>query len=666
MPFWWYRRRKPWFGRYRRRRNTYRRKATRRRNRRPRRYRNRRTYRRRRRRHRKVRRKNKKITVKIWQPESIRKCKIKGTGIIVLGAQGTQFRCYTTYKDEWTNPKRPAGGGFGCELFSLKYLYNEYKYKNNIWTTSNANYDLVRYTGCSFTFYRHPETDFILIYDIQPPFDLTKYTFMACHPHLLLQRKHKKILLSTATKPTGRLTKKFKIKPPKMLSTKWLFQEDFSQQGLVTIIASACNFRYPDLGCCNENLLITIYFLQPFFYKDSKWAQNTGESPYLPYSTVPKDYTFIYDTDRQKDQQYTMNPNNLKDYDTSVSYEVGWFQTKVLSAKQVKKGQQVIDTTPCGVLRYNPHTDSGKGNKMWLTSIVTGQYNVPRDEDLIMENYPLWLMLYGYTSFLREKKHDQSYFNAYLLVIQSDSLYRVSGHSTTAWYPIIDKNFVKGKLPGGEQPTFKTTHQWYPSLKTQLETINEIVNTGPYIPKYNETKNSTWQCNYHYNFYFKWGGSQQPEALATDPASKGKYPVLDPEQEGLQIEDPDKQKVASILKTWDYRRGQITNKALKRMYDNLETESSLSTDSSCCSSPKKKKVLPKLHNPKKESKKIKTCLQELCKESISPQEEEDPNILQLIQQQHQQQQQLKHNLLTLITDLKTKQRTMLHQQGLLF
>nr|UHK06270.1 MAG: ORF1 [Torque teno midi virus] len=663
MAFWWYRRRKPWFGRWKYRK-TRRTTTRRRRFRRPRRRRHRRTYRRRRRRYRKVRRKNKKIVVKVWQPESIRKCKIKGSGIIVLGAQGTQYRCYTTYKDEWTNPKRPAGGGFGCELFTLKYLYNEYLYKNNIWTTSNANYDLVRYTGTHFTFYRHPETDFILVYDIQPPFDLTKYTFMSCHPHLLLQRKHKKILLSTATKPNGKLTKKFKIKPPKMLSTKWLFQEEFSNQGLVTIIAAACNLRYPDLAVSNENLLITIYYLEPFFFKDSTWAQSKN-TPYKPYSTIPTNLTYTYETDKGATQEYTMTEKTTESYNNSVSYENGWFQSKILLAKQIKQNKLLMDLMPTGVLRYNPHTDSGKGNKMWLTSILTGHYNVPRDEDLIMEGWPLWLMLYGYTSFLREKKHDQSYFSAYMLVIQSDSLYRLKGHGTTQWYPIIDKNFAKGKLPGGETPTFATTHQWYPSLKTQQEAISEIVNTGPYIPKYNEIKNSTWQCNYFYNFYFKWGGSQQPDAIATDPSAKGKYPVLDPQQEGLQIEDPDKQKVASILKTWDYRRGQITNKALKRMYDNLETESSLSTDSSGCSSPKKKKMLPKLHNPKKESKKIKECLQTLFEESTSQTQQETPDLIQLIQQQHKQQQQIKHNLLTLIADLKTKQRSILHQQGML-
>nr|UHK06314.1 MAG: ORF1 [Torque teno midi virus] len=663
MAFWWYRRRKPWFGRYktRARRNTYRRR--RRRPRRPRRRRYRRTHRRYRRRYRKVRRKKRKITVQQWQPESIRKCKIKGSGTLVLGAQGTQYRCYTDYKDEWTNPKNPTGGGFGCELFSLRYLYQEYKSHNNIWTASNEYYELCRYTGCSITLYRHPETDYIVVYDTQPPFYINKYTYMFCHPQQLLQRKHKKFLLSTATNPKGKLRLKLKIKPPKQLINKWMFQEDFSKYGLVNIIASACNFRYPDLACCNENLIITLYYLQTEFYKQSSWAN--ASTPYKPFSTIATNMNFKY-YEGKVEKTWQMTSATEATYDKSVSYEEGWFNYRVLKAHAVYLNQTQYAMTPCGVLRYNPATDTGKGNKMWLSSIINGTYNVPRDEDLIMEGYPIWLMLYGYTSFLKQTKHDASYFAAYVLLIQSDSLYRISGVGQNKFYPILSKNFIEGKGPGGVDPVLKTTHNWYPNLYKQQEAIAEIVNCGPYIPKYQETRNSTWQLNYSYDFYFKWGGSQQPDATAADPSKKGKYEVPDKQSERLQIEDPDKQRVNTILRTWDYRRGSITKKALKRMYDYLETDETLSTDSGNSASPKKKKMLPTLQDPKKENKKIQTCLQGLCEESTCQPQEEDTNLIQLIQQQHQQQQQLKLNLLTLITDLKQKQRTVLHQTGMLF
>nr|UHM26073.1 MAG: ORF1 [Torque teno midi virus] len=673
MPFWWNRRRKPWFGRFRRRR---RRIWPRRRRRRRRVYKRRRAYystRRRRRRHYKVRRKKKRLILTQWQPESVRKCKIKGSGTICFGAEGTQFRCSTVYRDEWTNPKTPGGGGFGVELFTLKYLFSEYKAKFNIWTQSNEYRDLCRYLFCTFTFYRHPQTDFILWYDTQPPFTINKYTYMYMHPLLALQRRKKKLLLSTATNPKGKLTKKFRIRPPKQLINKWFFQEDFSNYGLVTIGATACNFRYPWLGCCNENLIITLYYIQPDFYKHSEWSQYHTQ-PYNPLGFTPSQHSQMSTTnwyfykDGNTEKKWQMKPfNGTAPYYKSVGIDGGWFCPPVMRAYKVSTTEtgQALGLTPCGVLRYNPALDTGKGNKVWLTPTLSGTYGVPKDEDLVMEDYPLYMIFFGYTSFLKQMKHDTINFQANMFVIQSPALKRVFGNDTHPWYPIVDKSFCYGKGPGMTDPITFTNQTWYPSVYSQRDSISSIVNCGPYTPKYNETKESTWQCNYFYNFHFKWGGSYPPDQEAEDPTTKGKYPVPDKLHETIQIADPVKQKYKEIFKTWDYRRGTLTKKALKRMYDNLSTDESLRSDSTGCSSRKKTRMLPVLQNPKKENKEIQECLLSLCEETTCPDQEKTPDLFKLIQQQHNQQQQLKYNILTLISDLKSKQRNLLHQTGFL-
>lgn len=131
-----------------------------------------------------------------------------------MGAQGTQFRCYTNVSEDYPHPKAPGGGGFGSEIISLKWLYQEYLRHNNIWTRSNENTDLVRYTGAQITFYRHPHTDFIINWDTQPPFLLNQYTYPELQPQNMLLARRKKILLSRQTKPNGRLKLKVKIKPP--------------------------------------------------------------------------------------------------------------------------------------------------------------------------------------------------------------------------------------------------------------------------------------------------------------------------------------------------------------------------------------------------------------------------------------------------------------------
>ncbi len=74
------------------------------------------------------------------------------------------------------------------------------------------------------------------------------------------------------------------------------------------------------------------------------------------------------------------------------------FKQKLLKAKQVLLNTQPYATTPCGVIRYNPVTDSGKGNKMWLTSTLTGQYKSSSDERLNngrISNvaYAIWLYI---------------------------------------------------------------------------------------------------------------------------------------------------------------------------------------------------------------------------------------------------------------------------------
>lgn len=605
--------------------------------------------------------------MKQWQPESIKKCKIKGLGTIVLGAEGCQYRCYTDYMNEWTNPKTPGGGGFGCELFTLRYLYQMFVSKRNIWTTTNKYRDLCRYTGCRFTFYRHPKTDFVLAYDIQPPFHITKTTYMSLHPQMMLLRKHKKILLSTATKPNGKLTKKFKIKPPKQLSTKWMFQSEFAKYGLVAIAASACNFRYPWLGCCNENLIITLRYLQADFYQNSAWAQHTQTyNPIAATTQMATTNTYYYFNENGTKASYTMNTTDVNSYDKSVSIDKGWFNWKILNAYEVHtNSSQKLALTPCGTIRYNPADDTGEGNKLWVVNTLTYNWKLPSDDDLIMEGWPLWLMLYGYTSFLFQVKSNKNPFSSSLIVVKSRAIQRVFGTDTRNYYPLIDKSFTYGKSVGGTSPILLHTKYWYPSLYSQRESISQIVNCGPYVPKYNEDRDSTWQCNYNYTFYFKWGGSFPPGPDAENPEKKSTYPVPDKQQETISIADPLSQKYETIFKTWDYRRGSLTKTAIKRMQENLETDDSLSTDSTNYSSPKKKRRLPTLQDPKKENKKIQTCLQELCKESTWQEPTKDSDIFELLQQQHQQQQSLKLNLLTLIADLKSHQRNLLHQTGYL-
>nr|UHK07370.1 MAG: ORF1 [Torque teno midi virus] len=674
MPFWWGRRGRWW----RPRRQAYRKKRFQRTRRRRYRYKARRPRRivrrrhRRRRRRQKVRKKKQTIVMRQWQPDSITRCKIKGVGVLVLGAQGKQLVCYTNVKKAWTPQKAPGGGGFGVEQFSLGYLYREYVFRNCIWTKTNIAKDLCRYLGVRFTFYRHPETDFILNYERQPPFTIDQYTYAYCHPQQLLLGKHKIILPSRKTHPQGKNYKRKFIKPPKQMITKWFFQHDFSSAPLCLIRGAACNFNYAHIGCCNTNQIASFSYLDITFYKHGGWANATAETtPYKPYANISHPLYFF-----QTYQDYEQGKGTKLDYTQmtyrqSVNYASGWFQSKVLTAKFVSDSEKKTTTSriyaanPINHARYNINEDNGKGNKMWLHSIYNSSYDPPStDKELIIEGLPLYMMLYGWLSYVQSIKHDQAFFNTYILVIECPSFRIASEAGATQQIIPIDQDFINGKGPYGEVITQYMYEHWYPNLYNQLSVLNEFVCAGPYVPKYQRTTNSTWELHYFYQFFFKWGGPEITDQPVTDPAEKGTYIVPDKFQGTVQIRNPEKQIYESIIHPWDYRRGILTKTALKRMYSNLSIDTTFEADSEI---PKKKKKTtgPTLTVPEEENKEILQCLHSLCEEPTwqEPQTQED--IKQLIKQQQQYQQQLKRNILTVISDIKEQQNLLKLQQGFL-
>lgn len=675
MPFWWRRRKRPWYGhfRYRRRFQTKRRKRrrrfTRRRNRKPPRRRRRRKY--------KVRKKLKKIKIQQWQPDSIRKCKIKGISTIVLGADGRQSRCYTNTYGDYIQPKAPAGGGFGSELITLKWLYTEYLAHRNIWTATNEYKDLLRYTGCRITFFRHPTIDFILAFELQPPFDLNKFTYAELQPHNMLLRKRKRILLSQASNPRGKIKVTLKIKPPKQMITKWFFAKDFCPYGLVKLSAAAANFNFPNLPPGSQSNILTIYALNTFFYHNSNWG-ITQASGYLNITTQTLPLWFHY-KERGTAKWYKYDGKSLTYtdvYERSVSYENGFFNPKILFAYEVKAGPkgapeseppstaQTIASLPLIPLRYNPELDSGFDNVVYLTSIQKGSFDKPTvTPDYIMTGLPLWMAFFGYQDFLLQKSNDKGLFLTHMFVVKSPALRPISQTTEQKYYPIINPDFAYGKLPYDEYISTNIKKKWYPTAEQQDVVINDIVKTGPFVPKfYTNQPVTTWELDYNYSFYFKWGGPEVTDPKVEDPCNRPTYPVPDKLYQTIQIKNPEKLDTNTIFHEWDYRRGIITQSALKRMSAHLEIDTDFEND--ITETPRKRqkttKEIPCIENKQKE---IQACLQELCSENSFQETPED--LQQFINQQQQQQHKLKRNLILLLTHLKKEQRSLQLQTGLL-
>nr|UHM26587.1 MAG: ORF1 [Torque teno midi virus] len=660
MPFWWRRRRKPWYGRWKRRR-TFRRYKRRRFPRR----RRRRITRRRRKRRKKVRRKRKTLPVKQWQPACIRKCKIKGVAAHIVGTQGRQFNCFTDNAGRYTPALQPGGGGFAVEKFTLQHLYNEHKMGRNIWTQSNKYLDLTRYLGGKIIFWRHPHVDFILNYNTSLPMNLDKYTYPNIYPQQMLLARKKKIVPSLLTKPTGKRYVTIKFKPPKLLTNKWLFQEALANTGLLQLQATIADLRYPHLGCCNTNQMVTLTGINLQYYSYFAWGHTTN--PYTP--TQPTNWYIpnpnaahtleVKYPGMPKGMEYqTINiPKNS--YSLSVGRTSGFFRKELLTATEIKT-QTVLPGT---FVRYNPVRDNGVGNKAWLVSVLNTSTAPPQtDKELIIEGLPLYQLLLGFTDYVTKIKKEPNFLQSYCLFLQSP--YFEPHQTTWSTFCPIDYSFMTGKGPYDSNPTLWDENHWFPTVKHQQKSINNIVSSGPYMPKLENQNLDTWELWSNYYFYFKFGGEPLPDAEAADPGQQGTYPVPNNVHQTIQISNPEKTSSKATLHAWDFRRGIVTAAAFKRMCENQQTDTDFQTDAE--PPKKKKKTFPSnaLQVQEESQEEIQSCLLSLCKSDTSQESKED-NLKQLIYNQQQQQLQLKNNLLKLITDLKKKQKLLQLQTGVL-
>lgn len=281
---------------------------------------------------------------------------------------------------------------------------------------------------------------------------------------------------------------------------------------------------------------------------------------------------------------------------------------------------------------------------------------------VILEEIPLWLGLWGYISYLHTVKPEDWLLSS-CVVLQSDYIYNWGIPGTgKQWLP-IDPEYLAGKKPYDQVITEQEKKLWFPTYKWQLKTLNAIVESGPFVPQYNEETKSTWELKYTYQFYFKWGGPETPEAEVKNPKDLGDYDVPDNKLKTIQIVNPAKQSTESIIHPWDIRRGLIKEKALKRMCSHLETDTEFEYSAGESPQKKKQRVGAALRNPQEEIQEVQACLQALCEKSTC-QEEETQSLQQLIKQQQHKQQELKYNILKLLMEMKEKQNMLSLQTGM--
>ncbi len=162
----------------------------------PRRRRPRQTFRRRFRRKRWVRRrfknfnkKLKRITLKIWQPKSIRKCTIKGPLCLLACGIRNIANNFTLFSESYVPEGNSGGGAWSIMQLTLSALWDEYIHFKNWWTKSNDNHPLVRYLKCKFKFYKSIYTDYVVVPQLCPPFAVGRDDYLSTQPLRMLMKQ---------------------------------------------------------------------------------------------------------------------------------------------------------------------------------------------------------------------------------------------------------------------------------------------------------------------------------------------------------------------------------------------------------------------------------------------------------------------------------------------
>nr|UGV35233.1 MAG: ORF1 [TTV-like mini virus] len=553
----------------------------------------------------------KKITLREWQPSHIKKCHIKGYLLLFEAGHGRFANNFTPYKESYTPPRQPGGGGWGIQQLSLGNLFVQNSYFMNWWTQTNKSLNMCRYFGARLKLFRQQETDWIFTYFTEKPTNADKFWYPSFHPMRLILDKHKVVVPSIKTQPLKRkIYKSIFVKPPKMFKTNWYFQQQISNYSLIYFAAVACSLNDMFLSPKATNNNTTVITLNTSFFQRSAFQYTS-----TTYGYQPKEGVFVYGL-RNGEFDIKNEPKNKVIYlgethvnDPGIPVGVtGWaqYQSKnkwgnifyheylnlqrtVFLAKKpddflqnTQQGQKIgTDTVTKSeplitYLRYNPYKDKGDGNMAYWKSVsdaTNNNWDPPKNPNLIIQGYPFWLMLWGWEDHTRKLSEIRDLDNNYMLVLKSkyfDTPY-------PAYVP-LSESFVNGRAPYDNEiedisPT--DMRNWFPKWQFQKEAIDNILMTGPGVCK--APNSQSIQAFMRYDFSFKWGGEPATMENISDPNSQPITPT--PDQLFLQNEiiSPETN-LKNFIYKWDTRRDILTQSAIQRISEIATDDYSLFTD----------------------------------------------------------------------------------------
>lgn len=577
--------------------------------------------------------KKKILKLKQWNPETIRKCKITGYKCLFQGNILRANHNYVQYLYSYVPENFPGGGGWSLMVFSLGSLFEDYNHLQNVWTTSNAALPLVRYTGCTIKLFQSENTDYIFIYDRCWPMVDTPDTHADSSPSRMMQRLHKIVVPSRKSKQRRKPYKKIKIRPPTQMQNKWYFQKDICNTPLLmtTTTAISLNNAFQENTAVSNNLIF--YCLNPFIFSNphfQHFPETTGyshkilqgKSMYLYAHLQPKPSQDTQFKEWLKSAHFLGNTttnqpgktiqelhgNNTKsnwgnpfwhhylEISAETSYTIYTSSCTVIDAvNYVNNTSSPTDAKSTNFqeitgpifykVTYNPTKDEGY-NKIYL--INTAQQltlDEPQNKNLIIEGYPLYNALWGWTDFIKKIKDITNVDQNALLAIKT----KVFDDQTLPVYIPIDTDFREGYDPyqphthNAMQQNYYNSLNWFPKLLYQEQTINNLCLTGPFCPRPN--KFNYLQALAKYTFYFKWGGCPKKLEKAYDPCSQSKWPTPDNLQGRLTIQNPNTNPETELY-SWDWKKDYVTEDALNRIRQYTITDEKIFFSPETKSTPK--------------------------------------------------------------------------------
>nr|UGV38968.1 MAG: ORF1 [TTV-like mini virus] len=582
------------------------------------------------RKHRKVKKKRRfkkrtKIIVKQFNPTSMRKCKIIGSKCIIQGSHLRKHHNFIQYFNSKVPEHKPGGGGWSQIIFTLDSLYDDFLKMQNIWTNSNCDLPLARYKGCTLKFYQTENIDYIVVYDTCWPMVDTYLSHADASPTGMLLKKNKIIIPSTVTQKRKKPYKKVFIRPPSQLQTKWYFQKELCKTPLLLLTTTAISLTYPFCSPKSQNNNISLKCLNPFVFQNLNFqgypktsgyyckfahieSQNRDYPMYLyatantltggqdgvavtkdnieSYGLIPLAQTTIYQAGSPMDKQSWQN--NISNWGNPFHYHnldehthtVYLSLMSPIEAFQLLKG--TISKTfylvkPSGPLiytvRYNPETDKGFKNKAWMLSTSkTASTNPPEDINLIIDGFPLFVLYWGWTDWIKKAKLFQDADQNSITVFQTDQF-----DIPLPLYIVVDEDFLEGRDP--YTPSDDTSHpttpssfsqqHWYPKLQFQDQSIEKICVSGPAC-----TRTSNYmQAFVKYKFHFTWGGCPKKLEKACNPCSQPTWTTPDNLNGRLEITNPNTSPLTELW-NWDWQSDFVKTEALQRIQDHTITDQS--------------------------------------------------------------------------------------------